>query len=108
MVNALKSSPNRRRDRSAVAEKSAADVPEIRPRLRFLSATLGCGLLGSLLLWAAFPPINLPYLAWLAPLPWLWLAKQPRLPGRAPSVALWVAGSIHWLLMLEGIRLAHP
>ncbi len=66
------------------------------------------GLLGSLLLWAAFPPLNLPWLAWIAPLPWLWLARLPKLAGWRPYVVLWFCGTIHWLLMLEGIRLAHP
>jgi len=70
--------------------------------------TLVFGLLGSLLLFAAFPPLDLPVLAWIAPVPWLWLVRLQRLPGRQPYLALWLAGAIHWLAMLQGIRLAHP
>lgn len=59
-------------------------------------------------MWTAFPPINLPLLAWIAPVPWLWLClSRKRLDWRCYA-ALWLAGTIHWLLMLEGIRLAHP
>src|SRR5262245_9936595 len=77
-------------------------------RPRVVSTTLVAGLVGALLLWAAFPPLNLPWLAWIAPAPWLWLARWPRLPGWRPYVVLWLCGFVHWLLMLEGIRLAHP
>ena len=65
-------------------------------------------MLGGVLLWAAFPPLNLPWLAWLAPLPWLWLARLPALPGRRPYLVA-LAGRLRALgLMLQGIRLAHP
>jgi apolipoprotein N-acyltransferase len=70
--------------------------------------TLWIALAGSILLWASFPPLNLWPLAWVAPLPWLWLVVAPQLPGRRPYVALWLAGLVHWLLLLQGIRLAHP
>ncbi len=70
--------------------------------------TLLLGLSGSLVLWAAFPPLNLPWLAWLAPAAWLYLAQQPTLTGWRPYVVLWICGTVHWLLMLDGIRLAHP
>src|SRR5438445_9837870 len=92
-------------DRDAFERLATADAPE---RLRSAASTLGLGLLGAVLLWAAFPPLNLPWLAWIAPVPWLWLVRLPKLPGRLPYVALWLAGTLHWLLMLEGIRLAHP
>jgi apolipoprotein N-acyltransferase len=70
--------------------------------------TFALGLAGGLLLWAAFPPLNLPWLAWLAPIPWLWLAQRSTLAGWRPYIVLWFCGTVHWLLMLEGIRLAHP
>lgn len=94
---------SRSRDSSATSPASQAVPPA-----PIVSSTLGLGLLGGLLLWAAFPPLNLPWLAWIAPLPWLWLARQPKLPGWRPYIVLWFCGTIHWLLMLEGIRLAHP
>jgi apolipoprotein N-acyltransferase len=64
-------------------------------------------LAGSLLLWAAFPPLGWSLLAWIAPLPWLILAADEKLSGRRPYLVLWVAGLAHWLLLLQGIRLAH-
>src|SRR5438309_3465719 len=69
------------------------------PPASIVSSTLGLGLLGGLLLCAAFPPLNLPWLAWVAPLPWLWLARQPKLPGWRPYIVLWFCGTVHWLLM---------
>jgi len=70
--------------------------------------TLLSGLAGGILLWAAFPPVNLPWLAWVAPVPCLWLVRIPKLRGWQPYIVLWFSGTVHWLLMLEGIRLAHP
>jgi apolipoprotein N-acyltransferase len=72
------------------------------------SVTLSVGLTGGVLLWAAFPPLNLPWLAWLAPVAWLWLSHARQTLGWQGYAALWLAGCVHWLLMLEGIRLAHP
>lgn len=63
---------------------------------------------GALALWAAFPPLDVPYLAWVAPWPWLSLAQETRLPLRRATLLVWLAGTTHWLLMLEGIRRAHP
>src|SRR5262245_31315838 len=71
-------------------------------------ATVAHGITGAILLWAAFPPINMPYLAWVAPVPWLWLVRRKPAISRWSYAFLWLAGCIHWLLMLEGIRLAHP
>lgn len=70
--------------------------------------TLGLGIGGGLLLWAAFPPLDLPWLAWVAPVAWLWLIRSPKLPGRQAYAVLWLAGFVHWLCMLYGVRLAHP
>jgi hypothetical protein len=70
----------RRRNRGS--EVKAAPVPAVSqpvPESRqtfFLS--LSCSLLGGLLLWTAFPPLNLWPIAWLAPLPWLYLALRPQ------------------------------
>src|SRR5437667_7358247 len=92
-------------DRNSFERPAIADAPE---RLRSAAETVGMGLFGAVLLWAAFPPLNLPWLAWIAPVPWLWLVRQPKLPGWRPYFVLWFCGTVHWLLMLEGIRLAHP
>src|SRR5688572_17318133 len=102
LATAEQSSTPRTGRRSRLSEAQVGEQP------RFFSATLWLGMLGAVLLWAAFPPTNLPWLAWIAPAPWLWLAHLPQLPGRRPYVALWLAGCLHWLLLLQGIRLAHP
>ena len=103
MLQTARQDSRPKRGHELVAVSAEAARPE-----RYVSRTLALGLAGSLLLWAAFPPLNLPWLAWIAPVPWLWLVREPRLAGRLPYVALWLAGFVHWLLMLEGIRLAHP
>jgi apolipoprotein N-acyltransferase len=71
-------------------------------------STLLWAMSGALLLFAAFPPLNLWPLAWLAPVPWIVLIRLPKLPGKRPYLAIWGAGFLFWLLMLQGIRLAHP
>ena len=85
------------------AKPLAAGAPRF-----WTSATFGLAMAGGILLWASFPPLNLWPLAWLAPLPWLWLVLLPQLPGKRPYLAIWLAGLVHWLIMLQGIRLAHP
>jgi apolipoprotein N-acyltransferase len=62
----------------------------------------------ALLLWAAFPPLDLWPLAWIAPLGWLWLCGQNPLPGRRPWLALWLSGFAFWLGVLHFLRLPHP
>lgn len=62
----------------------------------------------ALALWAAFPPLDWAWLAWVAPWPWLALTQVASLPLRRATLLLWLAGTVHWLLMLEGIRRAHP
>lgn len=47
-------------------------------------------------------------LAWIAPLPWLYLIREESLPGRRPYLALWGAGTVFWLLVIHWIRLPHP
>jgi apolipoprotein N-acyltransferase len=86
----------------ATAADAAAHAPS------YWSPTLRLGVTGALLLWMAFPPLDLPWLAWVAPIPWLWLIRLPELPGQRPYVVLWLAGLVHWLCMVYGIRMAHP
>lgn len=70
-------------------------------------STLPAALLGGALLWAALPPLNWWPLAWLAPVPWLLLARLERLPGRRPYLALWLAGFAFWMAALHWLRLPH-
>jgi len=65
-------------------------------------------LASGILLWAAFPPLGWWLLAWIAPLGWLQLILRPRIPGRWPYLAIWLAGMIHWAAVMQGVRLAHP
>jgi apolipoprotein N-acyltransferase len=65
------------------------------------------GLLGSLLMWLALPPADLWPLAWIAPLPWLLLIRQPALPGRRPLLTLWLCGFAFWLAALYWLTLPH-
>jgi apolipoprotein N-acyltransferase len=63
---------------------------------------------GGLALWASFPPLAWWPLAWVAPVPWLLLIRWRRLPGRRPYMVVGLACFLHWLVLLQGIRLAHP
>jgi apolipoprotein N-acyltransferase len=100
--------------RRSFARRYAADEPASAPGGSAAESvgggwkTLTLGLAGSALLWAAFPPLDFPWLAWLAPAIWVWLARLPELPGRRPYLLLWLAGTVHWLAMLYGVRMAHP
>jgi apolipoprotein N-acyltransferase len=78
-----------------------------RPAVLFLQSTLGLGLVGSLLMYAAQPPWELWPLAWIAPVPWLLLVRQPKLEGRRPYFALWIAGFAFWLGAIHWLRLPH-
>jgi apolipoprotein N-acyltransferase len=64
--------------------------------------------MGSVLMWAAQPPLSIWPLAWIAPVPWLLLVRREQLIGRRPYLALWLAGFVFWLLAIHWIRLPHP
>ena len=70
-------------------------------------ATLGYGLLGSLLMFVALPPLDLWPLAWIAPLPWLLLVRRERLIGKWAYPLLWVCGFVFWLLAAHWLRKPH-
>jgi apolipoprotein N-acyltransferase len=74
---------------------------------RFVRSPFGLAAASGLLLWAAFPPLGWWPLAWLAPVGWLWLIRRPE-TSRRFYLGVWLAGWGHWLLVLQGIRLAHP
>ena len=81
----------------------------MRPRLQhFPRSTFRLGLAGAVLLWAALPPLDLWPLAWVAPIPWVWLVRRPQLDGRRPYAALAVAGFCFWMATLHWLRLPHP
>ena len=64
--------------------------------------------LGSVLVWLAFPPVGWSWFVWIAPALWLRWIGTPELPGRHPYRILWLAGLAFWLLTLHWIRLPHP
>lgn len=98
-----------KRRHSTIEQTAAVAQPVAAPNApMWKSSTLWLALAGSLLLWLSFPRFDLWPLAWIAPLPWLWLVQKPVLSGRRPYVAIWLAGLVHWLIMLQGLRLAHP
>lgn len=83
------------------ADDCAAPLP-LAQRTWFL------GLAGSVLLWAAFPPVGAWPLAWLAPVPWLMLVRREKLSGRRPYWIIWLCGAAFWLGVLHWLRLPHP
>ena len=68
-------------------------------------STFGQALASAVALWAAFPPCDLGWLAWIAPVWWLLLIRRGELPGRRPYRALWLAGFVFWLAALHWLRL---
>ncbi len=101
----------RQKDPAAVvgekASHDAASVDEVN-RLPWYRGTFSLTLASGVLLWAAFPPLDLWPLAWVAPLFWIILIRRDRLGGKRPYLAVWLGCTFHWLIMLYGIRLAHP
>ena len=106
-------------DLSCRTAKSGRTSPALRGSaaddIRWLIATILCPAAGGILLWLAFPPLGWWPLAWIAPLPWLGLVLLPppavprsRVISWAGFLLMWGGGFIHWLLILQGIRLAHP
>lgn len=87
----------------AAAKKTAASAPAV-PWYR---QTWFLAFSSSVLLWLALSPLGLWPLAWVAPLGWLLLIRQEKMSGWRPYVVLWGAGLVHWLLVLEGVRLAY-
>ncbi len=71
-------------------------------------STFFVALWGSLLMWAAQPPLALGWLAWVAPVPWLYLVQLAELPGRRPYRALYFAGFVYWMMAIHWLRLPHP
>jgi len=69
-------------------------------------ATLALAMGSSLLLAAAFPPLNLYPLAWIAPIPWLLLIRTPVHPKRSYGI-LYLSGLLFWLTVLYGVGNAH-
>ena len=98
---------------------SVADTRNHNRLRRFCGSPFGRTLFSSVLLWLAFPPVGLSWLAWVAPVPLLSLILaaeddgngvsnlRPRLL-RQPLVQVWLASLIYWLVTFYFIPLPHP
>lgn len=89
------------------AKANASSSPATPASRQTFRVSLGLSLLGGIILWAAFPPLNLWPIAWAAPLPWLYLILRPQPMTRWAYFGIWLGSCVHWLLMLQGIRLAY-
>lgn len=89
-----------------------------RPSQLSRRMTFGLSLFGGCLLWTAFPPINWSFMAWLAPILWMPLLTADRFvssksPKRLDRILrnsythMWLAHVVYWMIMLQGLRLAH-
>ena len=100
---------SRRPAPDAASASGACEHVASSPRntARWFQSTLAVGLLGSVLLWASLPPLHWSPLAWVAPLPWLYLILRPELHGHRPKLALYLAGFGFWMGTLHWLRLPH-
>ena len=89
-----------------------------RPSQLSRRMTFGLSLFGGCLLWTAFPPINWSFMAWFAPILWMPLLTADRFvssksPKRLDRILgnsythMWLAHIVYWMIMLQGLRLAH-
>lgn len=65
-------------------------------------------LLGGLLMLLALPPVDAWPLGWVATIPWIRLVANPLPASRKTYGWLWLGAFLAWLVVLEGIRRAHP
>tara|TARA_R110002049_G_scaffold4601_5_gene32681 strand:+ start:950268 stop:951926 length:1659 start_codon:yes stop_codon:yes gene_type:complete len=61
-----------------------------------------------LLLWFAQPPLAIWPVAFIALVPLIVVAQRADKLTRRDCLLIWCAGSIYWLVTLEGLRHAHP
>ncbi len=130
MSTTISKNAKQRTAQEVVAKASSNPPIDAVPWYR---STLAMGLYGGLLLYVSFPPwsilpqtvvslipgaSDLPWLmtgakllpcllAWVATVPWLLLVRMERLPGRRPYRMLYLAGLVHWLLLVQWVRLGH-
>jgi len=111
MANSETMPANRRKNRAPRGRGTSA-APVIAgnsaPQCSWYATTLALGIWGSLLLFLAFPPVDLWPLAWVAPISWVYLIRLGELPGRRPYRSLWLAGTCFWLGVLYWLCLPYP
>lgn len=69
---------------------------------------VACGAAAGALLYAAFPPLDLPGLVWVALAPLLALVEWPGLSRRARYAGAWLGGLVFWVGSLVWIWELHP
>ena len=84
-------------------QSSGRQQPSLQQRHCWLWA-----LSGAVAMAAVQPPVDLWWAAWLAPIPWLQLARAPVSLGRRDWLAVWCGGVVFWLAVLHWLRLPHP
>ncbi len=88
--------------------RTAARTAELRAgSTTWWQSTLAIALVGQALLWAALPPLEWAALAWLAPVPWVWLVRRAELTGKRPYLALWFSSFLFNLAALYWVTLPH-
>jgi len=80
--------------------------PATKPSM-FRSETFGWGLLSVGLLWLSFPPVNWWILAFIAPIGWIRIIRQPEVDCGRPLRCFYVIGFLHWLAMTYWVTLPH-
>lgn len=87
---------------------AASASPQLKtPRAPWWQSTFAVAMSGLVLLWAAFPPLDLWPLAWLAPAPWALLILRPTPTGRRPYRTLWLSAFIFNLALYYWVTLPH-
>ena len=79
------------------AHPEPIDPPTTRAAKRFLPLQLA--LASMAILWLAMPPVGWSWLAWIAPVPLVWLIRKTDDPPRVYR-QLWIAGFAYWLATL--------
>lgn len=59
------------------------------------------------LLWLSFPPTGIWPLAWIAPVPLIWLCSVRLMPGIRPYRSIWLASVIYWLATFYFVPIPH-
>jgi apolipoprotein N-acyltransferase len=91
----------------AASERDTGTETVIGAAARRPRHALAAGVAAGVILWTAFPPLELSWLAWLALAPLYWLVIRPG-SALVTYLAAWLGGLSFWLLALEWVRLSDP
>ena len=107
MASTIEKRPKKKKRQAQGVASAEAITAEARLQPPWYATTFAIAVAGAVLLYLAFPPVNWWPLAWIAPVPWLLLARLGKLPGRRPYGQLYLVGFVHWLVLLQWVRLGH-